>query len=90
MRRIEDLIERYFENKVSEEERSEILKLLQEGSIEKAVKDKIGQTLSDRLEVRELPDFEMSAKGEEIFQSILRKNASSDKGAVILICNVGN
>ena len=79
MRRIEDLIERYFENKVSEEERSEILKLLQEGSIEEAVKDKIGQTLSDRLRARELPDFEMSAKGDEIFQSILRKNASSDK-----------
>ena len=79
MRRIEDLIERYFENKISEEERSENLKLLQEGSIEKAVKDKIGQTLSDRLSAREFPDFEMSAKGDEIFQSILRKNASSDK-----------
>ncbi len=80
MSRIEDLIERYFENKVSEEERSEVLKLIQEGRIEQAVKDKIAQTLSDRLRARELPDFEMSAKGEEIFQSILRKNASLDKG----------
>jgi transmembrane sensor len=77
--RIEDLIERYFENKVSEEERSEILKLIQEGHIEEAVKNKIAQTLSDQLHARELPDFEMSAKGEEIFQLILRKNASSDK-----------
>ena len=68
LRRIEDLIERYFENKVSEEERSEVLKLIQEGRIEEAVKDKIVQTLSDRLRSRELPDFEMSAKGEEIFQ----------------------
>ena len=82
MRRIEDLIERYFENKISEEERSEILKLLQEGSIEKTIKDKIGQTLFDRLSVRELPDFEMSVKGDEIFQSILRKNASSCKQAL--------
>jgi transmembrane sensor len=77
--RIEDLIERYFENNISEEERSEILKLLQEGSIEKSIKDKIGQTLSDRLAARELPDLEMSAKGDEIFQSILRKNPSSNK-----------
>jgi hypothetical protein len=77
--RIEDLIERYFENKISEEERSEILRLIQEGSIEEAVKDKIAQALSDQLRVRELPDFEMTAKGEEIFQSILRKNASADK-----------
>ena len=72
------------------EERSEVLKLIQEGRIEEAVKDKIVQTLSDRLQVRELPDFEMSAKGEEIFKSILRKNASADKEvASILICNVG-
>jgi transmembrane sensor len=79
LRRIEDLVERYFENNVSEEERSEILRLLQEGRIEQAVKDKIGQTLSDRLGVRELPDFEMTVKGDEIFQSILRRSASSDK-----------
>ena len=82
MRRIEDLIERYFENNISEEEHSEILKLLQEGSIEKAVKDKIGQTLSDRLGVRELPDLEVRAKGDEIFQSILRRNAPADKRAL--------
>ena len=80
MSRIEDLIERYFENKVSEKERSEVIKLIQEGRIEEAVKDKIVQTLSDRLQVRELPDIEMSAKGEEIFKSILRKNASADTG----------
>ena len=64
---------------VSDEERAEVLKLIQEGRIEEVVKDKIAQTLSDRLRVRELPDFEMSAKGEEIFKLILRKNASSDK-----------
>lgn len=75
-----DLIERYFENKVSEEERSEILRLIQEGRIEEAVKDKIARTLSDQLRARELPDLEMRAKGEEIFQSILRENASKDKG----------
>lgn len=82
MSRIEDLIERYFENKVSKEERSEILKLIQEGRIEDAVKDKIAKTLSDRLRARELPDLEMRAKGEEIFQSILRQNASSDKNTL--------
>jgi transmembrane sensor len=78
--RIEDLIERYFDNMVSEEERSEVLKLIQEGRIEETVKDKIAQTLSYRLRARELPDFEMSAKGEEIFKSILRKTAPPDKG----------
>lgn len=80
MSRIEDLIERYFENQVSDKERSEVLKLIQEGRIEEAVKEKIVQTLSERLRVQELPDFEMRAKGEEIFEAILRKNASTDKG----------
>jgi transmembrane sensor len=75
---IDDLIERYFENKVSEEERSKILKLLQEDRIEQAVKEKIAQTLSDRLRDRELPDFEMGVKGEEIFRLILKKNATRD------------
>ena len=32
----------------------------------------------------------MSAKGDEIFQSILRKNASSDKQALHLTCKRGH
>jgi transmembrane sensor len=78
LKRIDDLIERYFENRVSEEERCEIFRLIATGQIEDIVKEKIQQTLSNRLRVGELPDAEMSAKGEKIFQAILEKNGSSD------------
>jgi hypothetical protein len=79
--RIEDLIERFFASRVSEEEHDEILELLRSGRIEGAVKDRIAQTLSESLRAREIPDLEMSTKGEEIFQLILKKNTTSTKGA---------
>ena len=75
---MEDLIERYLENKVSDEERSEILKLIQQDLLEETVKDKIAQTLTDELRARELPDFELRARGEELFQLIIRNNVSLD------------
>jgi hypothetical protein len=78
LKRIDDLIERYFENRVSEEERCEIFRLIATGQIEDIVKEKIQQTLSSRLRVGELPDAEMSVKGEKIFQAIWEKNASSN------------
>jgi hypothetical protein len=79
MSHIEDLIDRYFKNTVSEEERAEIVKLIADGRIEEVLKHKIAQNLSAQLRVREVPDPEMKTKGEEIFQLILSKNASSDK-----------
>src|SRR5688572_25985240 len=82
MSHIEDLIGRYFENKVSEEERAELLKLIVDGRIEESVKDKIAKTLSVQLRGCELPDLEMKTKGDDIFQLILSKNASSDKKVV--------
>ena len=79
MSHIEDLIDRYFKNTVSEEERAEIVKLMVEGRIEETLKQKIALTLSKQLRVRELPDLEMKAKGEEIFQLIVSRKAYSDK-----------
>ncbi|HKZ36992.1 MAG TPA: hypothetical protein VJ184_05040, partial [Chryseolinea sp.] len=64
MSHIEDLIDRYFKNTASEEERAEIVKLMVEGRIEETLKQKIAQTLSEQLRVRELPDPEMKMKGE--------------------------
>ncbi len=82
MSHIEDLIGRYFENKVSEEERAELLKLIVEGRIEESVKGKIAKALSGQLRDCELPDLEMKTKGDQIFQLILSKNASADKKMV--------
>ena len=78
MSHIEDLIDRYFKNTVSEEERAEIVKLMVEGRIEETLKQKIALTLSKQLRVRELPDFEMKTKGDAIFQLIVSRNGSSD------------
>lgn len=77
---MEDLIQRYFANKVTEEERSEILRLIQAGQIEEVVKDKIAQTLLDEIHSEGFPDFETKSRGEEIFKLIVRNNASARKG----------
>jgi hypothetical protein len=76
---MEDLIDRYFNNTVSEEERAEVVKSMAEGRIEDVLKHKIEQNLSAQLHVHEGPDLEMKVKGDEIFQLILSKNTASNK-----------
>lgn len=79
MSHIEDLIQRYFDSKVSNEERHELLRLIRGGHIEEDVKYRIAQTLLDEIHSHDSPDFKAKATGEEIFKLIARKNALTDE-----------
>lgn len=78
MNHADDLIHRYFENKLSGEERELLLKLIHEGKIEETVKDKIAATLREDLKKGDLPDALTREKGEDLYKLILQ-NVSSDK-----------
>lgn len=79
MGHIDDLIQRYLEGTVSEKDRSEILQLIMSGQLEDAMKNKIAQTLKDEIRAREAPGLDAKAKGDEIFNSIVKPKTAPGK-----------
>jgi transmembrane sensor len=72
MNHVDDLIRRYFENRLLDHERALLLKLIEEGAIEEKFKDRIAATLEEELHKGEQPDELTRQKGEELFKLILQ------------------
>ena len=73
MNHVDDLIRRYFENRLLDHERAILLKLIHEGAIEEKFKDRIAATLDEELRKGEQPDELTRQKGEELFRRMSRQ-----------------
>jgi ferric-dicitrate binding protein FerR (iron transport regulator) len=82
MNHVDDLIHRYFENRLLDHERALLLKLIQEGAIEEKLKDRIAATLEEELRKGEQPDELTRQKGEELFKLILQ-DAAADEPEIV-------
>jgi transmembrane sensor len=78
MNHVDDLIRRYFENRLLDHERALLLKLIQEGAIEEKLKDRIAATLEEELRRGEQPDELTRQKGEELFKLIIQDAAPDE------------
>lgn len=68
---IHQLIERYLNNTITEEDKSELMKLIQSGQSSEFLKDRIGETMIEELKRGLMPDVNERRKSEKIFYSIL-------------------
>lgn len=79
MNRIDDLIQRYLEDSVSEQERSELLTLIKAGELEAPIKNKIAETLRKELKSQGFPDLQTQKKGEAILHAILAASVQTNQ-----------
>jgi hypothetical protein len=81
MSHIDYLIQRYFENTITEAERLELLRLIRSGQVEEGLKDRIEESLRDQILQGDAPDAKEKARSEELFALILAadKPVSSKK-----------
>lgn len=67
----DELIRRYDQNTISEEERLELLQLIRSGQVDEVLKDKIGETFREEMLKDQMPDAKEKATSEQMFESIL-------------------
>jgi transmembrane sensor len=82
MNRVDDLIHRYVENKLSDEERAELMTLIQGDTIEETLKDRIAATLREELQKAESADLLTRERGEELFSRILQGSSTDELEAI--------
>jgi len=70
----DELIRRYSQNTISEEDRLELLRLIRTGQADEVLKDRIEETFRQEMLYNHLPDAKERATATEMFELVLRQN----------------
>jgi len=77
MHGIHNLMERYLDNTISEDDRLELIKILRQGHADEALKDKIGETLRAEILSGDKPSESEKSMSGDIFEQILADDRPS-------------